>query len=233
VPTDSWLKIDFHTHTSEDPYDNIAYDALQLILKASQMGYDALAVTNHDILTMDPTLTEFAEKKDLLLLPGMEANFSKKHVLIINPGFNRNSKTSTLEDLKAVKKSDNLIIAPHPFFPGSSSLGKDLTENISLFDAIEHSQYYNRLIDFNKKAVRTALIHQLPMVGSSDCHCIWQFGHAYSLVQAEKNTASIIRAVKNGKIKHHSPPLSNNNFSRSALLFLQTRCFRSKRKRVP
>jgi predicted metal-dependent phosphoesterase TrpH len=229
---ESWLKIDFHTHTAEDPYDSITYNARQLILKASQKGYDALAVTNHDILISDNKISDYAEEKGILLIPGMEANISNKHVLIINPGFPKNVKSNRFSDLETIKSSDNLIIAPHPYFPGSSSLGNDLDQNIFLFDAIEYSQYYNRFIDFNKKAVAVAHKHKLPLIGSSDCHCIWQFGQAYSFVLAEKNITSIIRAVKEGKTKPHSPPLSLYNFYRSGLLFIRTRWFGSKRKKI-
>ena len=226
----SWLKIDFHTHSAEDPYDVISYDARRLISTASQKGFDALALTNHDILTADGKLLDFAASKGLLLLPGMEAKFSDKHVLIINPGFKRNPKKRSIKDLKVVKNEDNLIIAPHPFFPGASSLGQDLLDNITLFDAIEFSQYYTWFIDFNKKAIRTALRYQLPLVGSSDSHCIWQFGQSYSLVKAEKNIISIIKAVKEGKIKYHSPPLSYYDFCRSGILFVRTRCIKSRKR---
>ena len=65
----SWLKVDLHTHTSEDLQDRISYNAFQLIDKAALKGFDALAITNHDFVLYNDELVEYAEKKGILLIP--------------------------------------------------------------------------------------------------------------------------------------------------------------------
>ena len=42
------LKIELHSHTVDDPRDDIAHSAQQLIDRASDLGYDAIAITLHD-----------------------------------------------------------------------------------------------------------------------------------------------------------------------------------------
>ncbi len=42
------LKVELHSHTSDDPHDRIPYSAEQLIDRAAALGYDALAITLHD-----------------------------------------------------------------------------------------------------------------------------------------------------------------------------------------
>lgn len=222
------LKVDLHTHTAEDPYEHINFNAYQLIDRASQKGFDALAITNHCIVTYDKDLVRYAEKKGILLVPGMEATFSNKHVLIINPDFKKSPLDRPLEDLARIKNDSNLIIAPHPFFPTSKSLKSRLLFNLPYFDAIEFSHFYNHSINCNKRAISVADQHRIPLLGTSDCHHLWQFGTTYSIIEAEKEIPSIIEAVKKGRIEVCSTPLSLFDMTREAMNF-----FLLKRMKAP
>lgn len=202
------LKVDFHTHTSEDPYESIDYDAFHLIARASELGFDVLAITNHDTVTYNAGLAEYAKTKGILLIPGTEAQFSSKHVLILNPDFREPPKGKTLDDLGKLKSTTSLIAAPHPFFPSTKSLRSDLISHLSCFDAIEFSHFYNHLVNCNKKGVQLALQSNRPLIGSSDCHALWQLGTTYSVVEAEKQPLSVIDAVKKGDVEVFTNPLS-------------------------
>lgn len=217
------LKIDFHIHTAEDLLDHIPYNSFQLIDMASRKGFDAIAITNHDVVLFYPELVHYAEQKGILLIPGMEATFSHAHVLIINPDFHINPKGRPLEELPSIKKDDNLIIAPHPFFPRLKSLESDILKYIHLFDAVEFTQYYNGFINFNKKAVETATEYKKPLIGNSDCHFLWQFGDTYSLVEAKKDILSIIEAVKSGKVEIITRPISLVTMAKLTASFLLRR----------
>ncbi|MFB0566570.1 MAG: PHP domain-containing protein [Candidatus Aminicenantaceae bacterium] len=214
------LKVDLHTHTMEDPSEKINYDATRLIDRSSEEGYDVLAITNHYTITYNQDLVRYAEKKGILLLPGVEARFSRKHILIINPDFQNIPKNLTLEDLAKIKDYNNLIIAPHPFFPGGTSLGTMILKHISFFDALEFCHCYNHSINFNKKAVQAAHRYNMPLIGTSDCHYLWEFGSTYSLVESEKRPLSIIKAIKEGKIEIRTNPLSMTSMSRIAVNFI-------------
>jgi len=225
------LKVDFHIHTGEDPQDYIPYNSFQLIDVASQKGFDALAITNHNAVFFNPEIAQYAEKKGILLIPGMEATFSDAHVLILNPDFQINPKGRSLKELPNIKKEDNLIIAPHPFFPRFKSLESDLLTYIHLFDAIEFAQYYNRLINFNKKAIETALEYNKPLIATSDCHFLWQFGDTFSLVEAKKDIPSIIKAVKSGKVEIFTKPISLATMAKVMSTFTLRRILYDKKKR--
>jgi predicted metal-dependent phosphoesterase TrpH len=228
------LKIDFHIHTGEDPSDNIAYDARRLIDRAAELQFDAIAITNHDIRTFDDSLLRYAAERGILLLPGMEAHFSGFHVVIINPPHAVQPRGRTFRDLAALRSEETLVFAPHPFFPGIKSLGKETRPNIHLFDALELCQYHNPLVDFNARARRLAREFAKPMVATSDSHYLWQFGRSYCLVQAERNRASIIRAVKEGRLENVSPPHSLLKMARSfSKFFLSLRFLRGLRKHSP
>jgi predicted metal-dependent phosphoesterase TrpH len=202
------LKVDFHTHTSDDPKDYIDFSAEQLIDRAAERGLDALAITNHDVITFSRELEDYAADRGVLLLPGVELTLSNKHVVVLNPDIRKAEDFRSLDDLAAIRNNGNLIIAPHPFYPGSRCLKSKLEEHINSFDAVEFSFFYNHFINPNKKAVEIAGASGKPLVGSSDCHNIWQVGFTYSLVEAEKTIPSLIKAVKEGRVEVATTPLS-------------------------
>ena len=208
------LKVDFHTHTSDDPKDYIDFSAEDLIDRAAEQGFDALAITNHEAITFSRRLEEYAAARNVLLIPGVELTLSHKHVVVINPGFKKAEDFRSLDDLAAIRNDDTLIIAPHPYYPGSRCLRSKLEPCLDSFDAVEFSFFYNHFINPNKRAVETARTSGKPLVGSSDCHNIWQVGYTYSLVEAERNISSIIAAVKNGRVEVATTPLSMGSMFR-------------------
>jgi predicted metal-dependent phosphoesterase TrpH len=202
------LKVDFHTHSSDDPKDYIGFSAEQLIDQAAEQNLDALAITNHDAVTFNRRLEGYAAGRGILLLPGVELTLSNKHVVVVNPEFRKVESFRLLDDLSRIRNDRNLVIAPHPFYPGFRCLRSALESHIDSFDAVEFSFFYNDFINPNKKAVAAAAHHRKPMVGSSDCHNIWQVGYTYTLVEAEKTIPSIIAAVKEGRVEVATTPLS-------------------------
>lgn len=202
------LKVDFHTHTSDDPQDYIDFGAEMLIDRAVAAGFDAVAITNHDIVTFNRELEKYATDRGILLIPGIELTLSNSHVVVINPDVEHDLKMTSLTDLAVRDNSSSLVIAPHPYYPGAKCLRTKLEANIGVFDAVEFSFFYNHFINPNKRAVKTARTHRKPLVGSSDCHNVWQVGYTYSLVEAEKDIPSIISAVKEGKVEVATTPLS-------------------------
>ncbi len=213
------LKVDFHTHTADDPEDYINFTSEELIDRAAGLGYDAIAITNHNVVTNRPGLADYAAARGVLLLPGVELTLSGKHVVVVNPPFAQNPGLTSLDELAAVRGDTSLVIAPHPFYPGLKCLWSKLTRYIDGFDAVEFSFFYSRQINRNKRAVEVARESGKPLVGSSDCHNIWQVGFTYSLVEAERNIPSIIAAVKAGRVEVGTTPLSLPQMFRIALNF--------------
>ena len=201
------LKTDLHIHTAEDPVDRISYSARQLIRDAGSLGYEVLAITNHNAVTYGDELQEYARDQGILLIPGVEASIEKKHVLLYNMAYSPD-RIRTFADLRRLKTEDSLVIAPHPFYPMPASLQRKLGENLDLFDAIEYCHFYFSRLNFNHRGVQLARQQNLPLVGTSDAHMWWQFSTTYSLVSGEKSVAGVIQAVKQGRVTVVSSPLS-------------------------
>jgi predicted metal-dependent phosphoesterase TrpH len=154
------LKVELHTHTSDDPVDRIPHSTLELIDRAIALGYDALAITLHDA-QLDPSLWQsYAADHGLLLIPGIERTIQGKHVLLANLSCDMRS-VRTFADLATLKRNDaGLVIAPHPFFPHASCLGGELMDrHADIFDAVEFNAMFTWGANFNRAAERWARAH--------------------------------------------------------------------------
>jgi predicted metal-dependent phosphoesterase TrpH len=203
------IKIELHTHTDFDPLDLIDYSACQLIDEAAQQGFQVLAITCHDALQWSQPLVDYAQEAGILLIPGVEATIEGKHVLIY--GLEHFKGSMSFAQLRALRHSQPEVftIAPHPFFPGRTCLGKKFMENHDCFDAIEYSHFYTHKVNFNQKAVEMARAHKKPIIGTSDVHVLKQLGRTYSFINAAERTFSAISAaIRAGEIELVTEPLT-------------------------
>ncbi len=219
------LKADLHTHTLEGKKPESAEcTAKQLIDAAQKREFDVLSITNHNLVTYDKYLVDYAAERGILLIAGVEVTIRHKHVLLYNFDFS-NNHINSFEDIEKLKAEDNLCLAPHPFYPGSVSIQGEFDRYRHIFDGLEFCHFYCRQINFNKKAAEKAAKYNLPLVGMSDTHMISQLGCTYSLVEAEKDIESVIGAIKQGKLEIVTQPLGILALSKISLVMLKNDLF--------
>lgn len=199
----SMLKCQFHCHSSADPVDAVNYSSKQLIDEAARLQYDVLSITCHRYREWSKELKSYAASKGILLIPGIEFEINKKHILGINVDESIYDVKS-FDDLRKFRDNNpqSLIIAPHPFFPGPS-LKESFTENLDCFDAVEYSWAYTKSINFNKKAVAIAKTNNMPIVATSDCHVLSYLDEGYCMLDCEKETTEVIKHIKAGKAENY------------------------------
>jgi predicted metal-dependent phosphoesterase TrpH len=198
-------KADLHLHTGEgDGF--IAYDARRLIDRAAGEGFRVLSITNHNVATFSEDLEAYAQDQGILLIPGVEATIEGKHVLLYNIDIPP-ERIRTFRDLRRLRSPEWLVVAPHPFFPASICLRDRLLKEIDLFDAIELSHFYTKQIDFNRPAIQLAREVGVPLLGTSDSHLVRQFGTTYSLIEGDLTVASVLAAIRKGRVQIVSRPL--------------------------
>jgi len=213
------LKADLHLHTAEDPLDLVRYTAKELISKAADEGFDVIAITNHHQMTFNQDLSFYAQERGILLIPGIEMTIQRRHVLVLNPPPHK--MCSDFYSLSKLRRPETLIIAPHPYFPGTYSLNGYFMKHRNLFDALEYCHFYSPMINFNQKAVNVSRSFGFPLIGNSDAHFLSQLGTTYSLIDAEKNLEAIFAAIRQNKIKITSRPLKTLEMGSIANRFLR------------
>jgi predicted metal-dependent phosphoesterase TrpH len=203
------LKVDLHLHTGEDPSDRIPHSAVDLVNRAAELGFDALAITLHDSQFADPRVSALARERGITLIPGIERTIGGRHVLLLNFPAAAAESTRTLDDVARLKaRTGGLVIAPHPYFPDRSCLGRELDAHADLFDAVEWSYFWTRAVDFNTRAARWARAHGKPVVGNSDLHNLRQLGRTYSLIEAAvRDPAAICDAIRQGRVTLVTQPV--------------------------
>lgn len=209
-PQERWRKAELHSHCSLDPIDHriCPYSAEDLITEAARLGYEVLSLTCHDVDVWTHDLSLYAASRGITLIPGMEVTTEgMRHTLVYNFGASAD-RLNSFEKIRARSRLDTLVVAPHPYFPSFKCLRGLLERHLDVFDAIEVSGFHTRNIDFNKRARRVAAAHAKPLVGNGDVHQLWQLGRTFTWVYSGPGVASILGAIKQGRVRVESTTLS-------------------------
>jgi predicted metal-dependent phosphoesterase TrpH len=203
------LKVELHTHTADDPVDLIPHSTSALIDRAAALGYDAVAITLHDRqLDLEPWRRRALER-GVVLIPGVERTIEGRHVLLLDfpPAAER---VESFEALRALKRRfGGLVIAPHPFYPGRSCLGRDMDRYQELFDAVEWTWFYTAgTRHFNDRASEWARAQRRPLVANADVHRLAQLGTTYTLVEAERDAHAICDSIRAGRVTLVTRPIT-------------------------
>jgi predicted metal-dependent phosphoesterase TrpH len=202
------LKVELHTHTADDPYDVIPHTTRQLIDRVAELGYQALAVTLHDLQLDTRPFVRYAAERGITLIPGVERTIEGRHVLLLN-FTGRSMEVTSFDDLARLQQREaGLVVAPHPFFPLGHSLREMMDRHAHVFDAVECNAMFTSSLNFNRRAEQWARARGKPMVGNGDVHRLRQLGTTYSLVEAEPDADAICAAIRAGRVRVESRPLS-------------------------
>ena len=203
------LKVDLHLHTAEDPSDTILHSATDLVHRAAELGFDALAITLHDKQFADARVSALARERGITLIPGIERTIAGRHVLLLDFPAGAAEPVRTLDDVARLKaRHGGLVIAPHPYFPDRTCLRGELEAHAKLFDAVEWTYFWTRGVNFNAPAARWARKHGKPLVGNSDLHDLRQLGRTFSLVEApSRDAAAICEAIRQGRVTLQTEPV--------------------------
>ena len=206
------LKTNFHFHTNEDPAHRIDYGITEGIDRASELGFKVLALTCHGKVVFKKEHGDYALSKDILLISGIEIEISEdgsngRHLLILNCGKEAEG-IKTFKDLEEYRKNspEMFVIAPHPFFPslsGKQSLLEYTERYLHLFDALEHSWFYSKMLNKNVQAQKLSKERSVPLVATSDTHFFNFLDTDYCLIEAkEMSTEAIFSAIKEGSFEN-------------------------------
>lgn len=205
-----WIKVDLHIHTLDDPKDHLDYSAHELLERARQLGFGALAITLHDKVFDRPEIFARAAAMDILLIQAAEMRLEGADVVLLNvqPNEIENLRTfAGLRQLRACRGESLFCFAPHPFFFLGASIGERLLEEIDCFDAIEICHFHKGLFDLNRRARQIAAAHRKPLLATSDAHRLEAFGAHYTSIPrpAELSVEAVLRSLRRGPRRLTSP----------------------------
>lgn len=199
----STIKLDLHIHTiySKDAFIK-PDDLIEALLS---QGFDGCAICDHGSLDAYHILKDEAERKNLILIPGMEIETSIGEIigLFLNKSIQFNEKESFLSVASKIKKMGGLVVIPHPFdILRRNRLKMDLLNKRIVKKYIDGIEVMNSRILFSScvdaaKRFQTQYKSFLFEVGGSDAHTLGEIGNGYTILRdiPEKTLENIKTAL--------------------------------------
>jgi predicted metal-dependent phosphoesterase TrpH len=216
--------VELHSHCQGDPVDtSLDHTLFEHIDQARKVGLDAIAVTWHRKMCVDPEAEAYARERNVLLLGGMEAEIDRRHLVVLNVGENELPGQTTWSEIRALRRRNPnaFILAPHPFYPHPTCLGNRLQGHADCIDAVEwcilHLDWIPRRLNPNLRAARWAHRHGKTLIACSDAHTLEAIGKNASTVEADELTPdAIFRAIRAGHVSFHRRSLDLGPFVQQA-----------------
>ncbi|HEX4639103.1 MAG TPA: PHP-associated domain-containing protein [Chthoniobacterales bacterium] len=232
-----WLKIDLHIHTLDDPKDALDYSAHQLLERAKELGFGALAITLHDAVFDRAEVFADAAAMGILLIPAAEVRLQGSDIILLNVNADEVAALKNFDDVRKLRARRGLSIftfAPHPFFVLGGSIGDRLLEEIDCFDAIELCHFHKGLFDLNRRAIKVASQFNKPLIATSDAHQLHAFGRHYTSIPRPRELTfeNIFAALRNGPRRVISPSASIVDLASMFYFFFFTHPVRVRRRRA-
>jgi len=206
------IKCALHNHTHEDPQDKgITYNAEQFLHEAHRKGFSVVAFTFHRTFFFPERIQNLARELGILLIPGIEIEIKKKHILVLNADKTA-EKIRSFDGLREyrVRHKDCFVIAAHPFFGFPNCLGRHLKKNLDCFDGVEHSFFHTKRYNRNRKAEKFAKNNDLPFIATADCHLLDLLDVGYVEVECgEKTIDAVFHALRHGDFSNVTRELGN------------------------
>jgi len=180
------MKMDLHIHTNRySGCSNI--DPVDALVKAAEVGLDAIALTEHGIRWSDDSIEELIKKsgvKNLLVFPGQEVacysatgSFQGEFLVYGYPD-SLGSNKSIEKLIPMVHSVDGVVIAAHPFKKDDAGAGfygsghKVVDYDIDGIEA-EHPSYND-----NERTLAAQLVAKKKVagIGCSDAHDVRSIG---------------------------------------------------------
>src|SRR6202789_2416041 len=132
------------------------------------------------------------------------------HLVVLNLAEGDLPGAPTWAQLRSLRKRkpEILVMAPHPFYPHPTCLGRVMSDHADCIDAVEwcaiHVGWIPGRVNPNLRAARWAHAHGKPVVASSDAHSLAAIGRNASTVEADALTPEAIFAgIRAGRVSFH------------------------------
>ena len=204
-------RVELHSHCQGDPVDSyLEHTLFQHIDRAKEVGLDAIAVTWHRKICTVPDAFAYARERGILLIPGMEAEVDRRHLVVLNLAEGDLPSEPTWNQIRALRlrKPEALVLAPHPFYPHPCCLGKAIEDHADCIDAVEwcilHVDWLPKRVNPNLRAAHWAHQHGKTLVACSDAHTLCAIGKNASVVEADELTPEALFAgIRAGRVSFH------------------------------
>jgi len=194
------FKIDLHIHTilGGDSY----IQPHDLVMRAQQVGLDAVCVTEHHSYTLSEPLEKISRSTGFPIFRGLEYSAAEGHILVYGVKAEKGDLPPGMrmqDAIDAVHTRGGVAVPAHPYQMDllGGSLGDRVLElrDLIALEAINGSAS----LEENKRAMGAATRLDIQGIGGSDAHGIPTLGRAYTIFPEPINTEKeLVSALKEG-----------------------------------
>jgi hypothetical protein len=195
-----WIVADLHMHTSWS--HDCAVDAGELVEHAISEGLGAIAVTDHNVFGGALEAVDYAEGRDLIVIPGEEVKTDGQGEVIglfLQREIPRGMSFG--DTVAAIREQDGLVYVPHPFdrlhaIPDPRTLHRHVAD----IDVLE--VYNARLLfeGYNDEALRFARKYNLTMGAGSDAHVLQGVGTGALRMRAFRDPEEFLISLRTAEV---------------------------------
>ncbi len=180
------MKVELHCHSNCS--DGLA-SVGQILKHAEKIGLGAIAITDHDKMNSLEETKKY--QGDLIIIPGVEINSDKGHILVLG---SEEMPPRTMDEIIDFAKSHSAVaIAAHPY---GGVLRPGPAGHLHKFHAVEVLN--GRTFSWkNKKAMKEA--ENLSKVSGSDAHLLKEVGSFACEIDAD-SVDSVLKQIKKGNV---------------------------------
>ena len=201
------LKMDSHIHSE---YSSDSHSKIDDILKvAKKEKIDVIAISDHNTVDGTDEVLKKTRNTDILAIPSIEISSSKGHIIGFGCEETIPRDLSPQDTIDRIHDLGGLAIIPHPFCFYRHGLLHNTDYKDLKIDAIETKNARFVVGYCNNKAKNLSKNENFPALGASDAHYYKFVGDCFSLVEAEKDIDSIMKAIKKNKTEAHGKGTSN------------------------
>jgi len=197
------LKIDLHVHTC---YSEDATATLEEVLYyAKKRGLDGVAITDHGTLR---GALKLARETQLIVIPGLEIETQRGHILALNITSLIPPKLSLTESVQRIHDAGGVAVIAHPAVVLKTGLGQKVTSNsnIDAIEVVNSATFPFWLSTYLSHRLAERL--NLPQTAGSDAHHAPEVGTAYTIVDADSNTDDVVEAIRKGATTPCGKPIT-------------------------
>ena len=201
------LKMDSHIHSEYSPDSSSKID--DILKVAKRKNIDVIAISDHNTVDGTKEVLQKTRSTDILAIPSIEISSTQGHILGFGCEENVPRDLSPEDTIDRIHDLGGLAIIPHPYcFYRHGLLCKSDYKNLKI-DAIETKNARFIVGYCNNKAKKLSKNEHLPGLGASDAHYYKFVGDCYSLIKANQDIDSILKAIKKGDVESRGKGTSN------------------------
>jgi hypothetical protein len=174
----------------------------QAIDLAKKNNIDVLAITDHNTTSVYPKIEKYAKKNGILLIRGIEIDTADGHLIGLDIDLDIDKKISremTVEETSdLIKDCGGEVYIPHPFDIRDKGIGvniKKINGIVEVFNAFNIFRFEDNYAEFVASKLNR------PKAVGADSHSPETIKLCLTVVDAEPDVRSILKAIKKGKVE--------------------------------